>query len=126
LWFECSNLKEFNIKAVNEIFSVILIVHRFIGFDNIVSIRHSGFIFNFGMAICAKFYVTYIDSKLNRTILKEALQKEATIVRIKSREQANQEMKHMFRSLEEAIIQVDKNRISFQNAQFETMMDHLK
>jgi hypothetical protein len=35
-------------------------------------------------------------------------------------------MKQMFQSLEEAIVQVDKNTISFQNAKFDTMMDHLK
>ena len=81
LWFECSNLKEFNIKAVNEIFSVILIVHRFIGFDN-VSSMNGAFLTFLILGICAKFFVTYIDYYLNQIILEEALKKEETFVQI--------------------------------------------
>jgi PHD/YefM family antitoxin component YafN of YafNO toxin-antitoxin module len=45
---------------------------------------------------------------------------------MKSKEQANTEMQTMFESLKEAIVLVDKEKIAFQNSEFESMMEHLR
>ena len=45
---------------------------------------------------------------------------------MKLREQSNNEMQSMFESLEEAIILVDKDKIAFQNSEYESMLQHLQ
>jgi hypothetical protein len=81
LWFESSNDKKFKFKAINDILTVILIIQRFIGFDN-VSSMNGAFLTFLILGICAKFFVTYIDYYLNQIILEEALKKEETFVQI--------------------------------------------
>ena len=114
-------------KGVSDTFAVIIILHRFIGFENTFkNLSNISFSLNFGLAVCARILVTYIDYYINTSKLEEALDNEATIVEIKSREQANKEMQLMFQSLQEAIVLVDKKKIAFQNFEFESMMDHLR
>jgi len=68
--------------------------------------------------------INWLSFSIKVIKLEEVKEVEARIAKMKAKDEANEEMKIIFQSLEEAIVLVNKEQLVFQNSEFQSIIQN--
>lgn len=123
---EIASLDSIWFRVSNHLFVLLISLHRYLGFKNLaLQVKAApAFLFNFIMLLLLIVLINWLSFSIKVIKLEEVKEVEARIAKMKAKDEANEEMKIIFQSLEEAIVLVNKEQLVFQNSEFQSIIQN--